>query len=427
MYLSRLLPLLQSSGVRQSLIVSLGNICAAGFSAVAMILITRRLGPTDFGEFSIGLSFLLLISKINDFGMTVTLQKFVGRRKDHRYINQIFSVSLKIKLIVIGFFALISLLLVPWLTQAFKLSSPDILYGAILCLPIIVLYEHFQAMLQAVHYFTQSTLFAITQSAVKMCVAIMLYAVVLDYIPLIFIFFVISPLVPLLAFRIYFPDWIKLNILQSHKNSYDLIKSTLTHAAIGVVCIAIIEQIDILFVSYYLSAYDTGLLGGISKISLLVTVMAYSVASVLNPRVSRYKHKNDLVTFTKKAFLMSGAVLLGFIAIIPFTSLLIHFTIGPEFASANNLLVIALAASFLTFSAVPFVATFFTYDAPWFFSISGLIQAVIIIIGNIAFVPEYGLMASVWTRFTAQLVMLIIAISMSLYFLRTKKQTIFWQ
>lgn len=426
MFLSRLSPLLQSSGFRQSFAITFGNICAAGLSAIATILITRKLGPTQFGEFSTGLAFVLLLSKISDFGMTVTLQKFAGRRKDHRYINQLFSVSLKIKLIVIGLLALVALLLVPWLTAAFKLSSPDILYGAVLCLPVIVLYEHFQAMLQSLHQFAQSSFFAITQSAVKVCVAITLYAVVINYVPFIFIFFLLSPLIPLMAFRVYFPEWIRLNVLQSHNTSHHLLKSTLKHAAVGVICIAIIEQIDILFVSYYLSNFETGLLGGISKISLLVTVMAYSVSSVLNPRVSRYKHKADLEKFTKKAFLLSGAILLAFMLVIPFTTLLVKFTIGPDYLQGNDLLAVALAASFLTFAAVPFISTFFAYDAPWFFSISGVVQAVIIIAGNFIFVPIYGLEASVWTRFASQLVLLLLAVGLSLYFLSTKKKTSFW-
>jgi O-antigen/teichoic acid export membrane protein len=187
------------------------------------------------------------------------------------------------------------------------------------------------------------------------------------------------------------------------------------HTSIAFVSAGIIENIDILFVQKYLSSYETGLLGGVSRIALLFSLIAYSLGNVLNPRVARYKDKKDVNSYIKKALFLLVACIAAFLAFIPFGKLAILLTVGPEYLPGINILYILTAASFLAIAAVPFLALFYTFEASWYFSVSGILQLVIMIVGNAVFVPLYGLEAAAWTRLSTRLFLFIFTCLVALH------------
>jgi len=79
------------TGLRQTLLVVFGNAFSQGFSAIALIIITRQLGPVLFGEFSVGFALLLILNRLNDLGMTAVVQKYASRGEKSDEINRIFS------------------------------------------------------------------------------------------------------------------------------------------------------------------------------------------------------------------------------------------------------------------------------------------------------------------------------------------------
>jgi O-antigen/teichoic acid export membrane protein len=209
---------------------------------------------------------------------------------------------------------------------------------------------------------------------------------------------------------------------QNFSTQQRLVRSLATHSAIGTISLGVIDNIDILFVQAYLNTYEAGLLGGVSRIALLFNLMAYSLSTVLNPRAAKYRQFPDVLNFFKKSWVVTGLSAVGFALFLPFTRHVIQFSIGPEYLPGTFILTILMAAAFITIAAVPFTALFFSLDVPWYFSLSGLAQLVIILVGNAVFVPEYGLAAAAWTRLGAKIFLLVFTILLIVWIFRKQHQ-----
>ena len=175
------------------------------------------------------------------------------------------------------------------------------------------------------------------------------------------------------------------------------------------------EKVDVLFLQKNLTTYETGLYGGVSRIAMLFALVAYSLANVLNARVAKYKHREHLQQYIKKALGVVVLAALGFAAFVPIAKLVILLTIGPEYVAGVGVMLILTAASFLAIAAIPFIALFYSFDADWYFSISGILQLIIVLVGNAVFVPLYGLEAAAWTRLATRLFLFLFTAVIGLY------------
>lgn len=417
-FLSRFL---SSGGIFQTLIILAGSLVASGLSALSLIIITRQLGPEKFGEFSVGFAILLILVKINDAGMTNVVQKFASRERDHQQINKIFSLSTKIRLLVMLQIWIMGLIFSPQLARVLNFAKPDIIYLAFFLSIGISAFEHVLAMLQSLHRFAQSALINVIQAVLKFIGALaMLFLASRLSVP-IFAWYVFAPglavVVVLLANFVIpnfskqiFPKWVKLSFKQNLRPELKLIKKMAFHSAVAFITAGIIENIDILFVQGYLSTYEAGLLGGVGRVALLFAILAYALSSVLNPRVARYTDFANLSIYLKKASLLALGAIFAILLYLPFSKLILLLTIGEQYLPGLAVMNILVASSLLTLAVVPLMALFFSFEAPWYFSISGLLQLAIILGGNIWLVPIYGLEASAWTRLVSRAVLLLFTV-----------------
>lgn len=87
----KLIGLLSSQGLRQSFVVVVGNTAATAISAIALIVISRLLGPSAFGEFSVGFAVVLIMIRFCDLGLNSALQKYIPRADTSARQNALFS------------------------------------------------------------------------------------------------------------------------------------------------------------------------------------------------------------------------------------------------------------------------------------------------------------------------------------------------
>jgi O-antigen/teichoic acid export membrane protein len=386
-------------GVWQSLITIVGNTLATGLSAVALILISRALGPTRFGEFSVGFAIVLILNKVNDGGLNATLLKFVPpAHSDQEKMNRFFSYTFKLKLIIAAIILLLGVGLTPWLSSVLNFPQPLIILLAFTLSFASTAYEHLLTMLQSLHRFSEAVAVNAAQSATKLLGALLLSFLAFSNNTIIFSFYMLAPVIPLVCTKWLLPKWVHLKLQSNFAGEKKLVLNMAKHSAIGFIAAGLIENIDLLFVQRYLSSYETGLMAGVSKIAAMVVLIAYSLGNVLYPRVARYQTQEHLAKYLKKSFLLVVMTIIGFLALLPFARLSILLTIGPEYLSGTEVLYILIAGSFITIATIPFLALFYAFKANWYFSISGILQLLIVVMGNVALVPEYGLVASAWTR-----------------------------
>lgn len=411
-----------SRGLYQSVIIMVGSFIASGLSALSIILITRQLGPEKFGEFSVGFAILLILVKFNDLGMANVVQKYAGREIDQNQINRIFSFSTKVRLISMLIIWMAGLLLSPLIAGWLNFSEPRIIYLAFFLSIGISIFDHVLVMLQSLHRFTQSAVVNIAQAMLKFIGALVMFLTASKLSVPIFTWYVMAPGVAILALPLMFPEWVKLNLKQNFRKEIGMVRGMAGHSAVAFIAAGIIENIDVLFVQRYLNTYEAGLLGGVGRVALLFSILAYALSSVLNPRVAKYTDPKNLSAYLKKALLLAGASIGAILVYLPFSKMILLATIGEQYLPGLEVMNILVASSMLTLAVVPFVAVFFSYDAPWYFSVSGILQLLIIVVGNYLFVPVFGLEGSAWTRLVSRIVLFAFTIILVWYYFRKKSR-----
>ncbi len=401
-----------STGLKQTAWSSLGSITASGLAALATILITRVLGPTQFGQFSAAFALMLILIRLNDAGLSTATTKFMAQAADKSAKAQVFKQVLKYRLILSALILLIGSIFAQTLASLLNLDLKLVLLALVLS-QATVYFEHLQYSLQALHAFKKSALVNIIQAVFKFLPAVLLTLAILPVNQfLIFSLYMLAPAIPVVFIYQLLPQYVFKTNQVGHQLKTQ-IKNLAQHSAINLISAGIIENIDLLFVSAYLSEYETGLLGGISRIALLLYVLAYALGSVLNARVAQYQQKQDLQKYWKKAWLVCLVAVIGFGLSLPLAKPLITLTIGPQYLPGLDLMLVLLAAGFVTIAVIPFIALFYSFELPWYFSLSGIMQLAIVLIGNGLFVPIYGLSAAVWSRLIARLLLFLVTVGLA--------------
>ncbi len=399
--------LFSSQGLNQSLLVMGGNVVAQGMSAIALIIISRNLGPLLFGEFMVGFALVILLSKINDLGLTYAQQKFIPNMTDRKDQNQLFSAIIQLKLIVTSIIVVLGTLSVPLLSQLLGFSNQHILYLAVWLSLATAGFEQISAMLQALLRFPQAVIANVLQGGMKLAGILLLWISTISSAANYFLIYMLSPITPVLIGKALIGPGRKLNLSKNYVADWQKIGRMTKHSAIAFIAAGVIENIDILMVQGYLQEYEAGLYGGVSRIALLIAMFAFSLATVLNPRVARYKEKKHLDAYLKKVVYVTIFSLAGLFILWPFSHMLIKLTIGAEYGMGARALQLLLAASFTLIITVTLIAPFFSFPrAEWYFSSAGIIQLVSLISFNIILLPGFGLLGAAWARLLSRLILL---------------------
>src|SRR3989339_1431779 len=117
----------ESQGFRSAGLMTIGNISSTGLSAVAMIIFSRLLGPSDFGVFSVLFSLLLILSKLGDFGVNIAVQREIALNKSNsKLLVKMTQTGAYIKLIISLILALTGIFFSKWLSQnVLKVESSE--------------------------------------------------------------------------------------------------------------------------------------------------------------------------------------------------------------------------------------------------------------------------------------------------------------
>jgi O-antigen/teichoic acid export membrane protein len=412
--------ILKSQGILQSVTMIVGNLLVTGFSALALIIISRQLGPEKFGEFSVGFSIVLILTKINEFGTNNVILKFASIDKPHDYNNQIFSQILKFRLLFSFIIVIIGVIFIPLISSLLNFHNSAILAIAFTIGLSTSYYEYLLTILQSLHRFISSIVANFIQSLAKLIAAITLLLMSSHNSVIAYSMYVFTPLLPILLYKTFLPNWVNLFSKQQVKLPRSLMTNVARHSSIALVSAGLIENLDILFVQKYFSSFEAGLYSGIIRIAMLFTLIAYSLAGVLNARVARYNTATNLLPYLKKTSLVVLFALLGFIMFIPAAGLIIKFTVGADYLSGISVMIILVESSFLTIATVPYIALFYAFKEDWYFSMSGLMQLGVMIIGNAVFVPVYGLEAAAWTRLVTKLILLVGTFLLAIWLYKSK-------
>lgn len=405
---SRLKATLQKSeGLRFSLLTMASYLLAAVLASATAIAISRLLGPVDFALFSTAASFSYILNQFNSFGLSVAIQKYVGGEWQKSKINKYLSVCLRYRLILSILITSLGIIFAGPIANFFQLDQQLLIIVAILGSLAPTYLDSSQVTLQSLGKLRLAALNYILPAILKFALAMLIYFFRWQSVELILALYLLSTLPSVIIAELNKPEGITYQILQKFPAEEKMVQQILKHSAFAVIAVGLIDNSDLLIAKHYLSNYETGLLAGASRIAMLLTVISGSLANVLFPRVAKYRDRANLLKFLKKAALISLLFLASIVLITPLSPYLIRWSIGADYLPGTELLNILLLAGILNIISVPFIAAFYAFKSNRFFSQSALLQVVIVLLGNLIFIPEFGAMASAYTRLVARLALLV--------------------
>ena len=327
---SRVSSILGSQGLRQSGLTVGANTFATGISAVTLIILSRVLGPEQFGLFSVAFSLTLFLARFGDFGLNMAVQKYVSQLHEHeneRASSIIVAVAKVKALIGIALFV-IGLIFGQIISKrVFGIQEPLLVQVSIAFSGVIIAYDFGLVLLQSSLEFVKAALLPFLQSILKLATVGVLMVKKIESVSFIYLMYTLAPLVSVIAAWKFLPSWFNSRSKLQAKDK-KLILAMTKFTAIAVISAAVVDHVDTLMVKMYLNEFETGLFAAASRISLLIAVMGYSLGAVLNTRVARYAHQGHLSTYLNKAIAMSAAAMLGIAISLPFNRILLMLTAG---------------------------------------------------------------------------------------------------
>ena len=387
------------------------------------ILIANSLTKAENGIFLALLTLANLLSDLGEAGLGSSLSSFIpglllesnetNKQEAQKYLATAFKLELIIGLILGSILAVLSVPISKWL---FASTQPINVFITALITFILVLFGFSIFALSAFKKFREVSVVNIFYSLVRLgllVVALLVFKVSLLLILLVYLIAFTSGWVYSLLF-------LKTNFLfakasKSHTNKLLKFSSFL---AIQKLFISISSRLDLLMLVPLSNAVEAGVYGIAQRFSLVYPLVISSLGQVLAPQFAEFGKGRHALQFLKKAGIIIGLLLISELLFYIFAKPLIVFLI-PKYVEAITVFQALLIATTGFIIATPFVSfIIYTLKKPYITTISSFIQLVVIFISNLYFIPRYGRMAPAIGIGIGNVVICIIAISASFYYLR---------
>lgn len=405
--LSKIFALSQTATAKNTYIVFLGNFVAAFLGMLSMVFITRRLGPSKFGAFSVSFSLLSLLANVGDLGLNFALVKEVSKsraKNEPGRFEKIFWTVFWIKLAFCLFLGTIGILTNRYISISF-LKSPASMFANKLVFIMLfpsVFYDLVRVGLQALKRFKESALIYILANVLKLLLIIILFLCWPNFSDYIWLYL----LTPFLA-SLFFLKTINLKIkLIFSKIEFKRLFGFASWMAISVILAAIGENLNIFMVSAKLSSFETGIYAAAEKFTLPITIFTGALGTVLITRTSEFLELSHIKKFLKKVVLLQGLIFFLFLLALPF-SFLLPYILGGQYSPSVVILQILLVGNFFRTAITLLNAIFYPLNKSIIFALDAFIQVVLLLILNNIFIPLFQAKGAAISLFFVNVVIFI--------------------
>jgi len=380
--ISEIVRLSKSKIAKDSAIVFTGNILGAGLGFIATILITRTLGPAQFGLFSVALAVMGIASQFSDFGISTGLVRFASLylKNDNQKANLIFKVSLKLKLIVailvflIGFFASESL-------AVHVFGKPGLIFPLKLA---------FIGAFGASQSFKKFALFNLINPLGKFALIGLLF---LTYKLNLFSALTTVIILPFIAFPIgslIIPrDFLRAkgDENEAFHNLFHFSKWIL----VSVFCVMIFIRLDVLMLGYFKAAEEVGYYSAAYNLSITFLLITGAFTTVLLPEISKLLTKEGIKHYLKRYISIAGVIAIFlFFPLFFLASPVISTIYGVDYILSIVLFKILLVNQLIILTFNPIGLFLYSINKPQIAAFANITQLSLNFVGNYMLIPIYG-------------------------------------
>lgn len=415
----------RKKSLRQVVLVYAGALTNGASLFLLNIVLARSLSQEMFGVFSLAVLVLGAIAELSDFGLNAGLLRFLPY---YLSTEQPDKVKQLLKTIWQWRIGLVGALTVGGVLGAYPLARyvfdqaaiyPYLMYaasgvGGVILLGLVAVY------LQASQRYVYSAALQSLKGLVRLVIAVILW---LAGVHNLYAYLSVYVLVPWILFLInfsVFPKGFRQQIVepavkksiqsQLGKYSFWLTVSSLI-AVVG-------SRIDQAMISHYLGLAEVALFTVAWQFIQLLPVFYSSINSVLMPKISALRTKAEIVAFFKKMLKWGSlGTVMAVVFIYPSQYLIVLF-FGQSYAPAMPLYVILAYSLMGNIFALPFSLIISVFNRTHLVAYSGFVQFIIMIVGNLMFIPRYGIMGAAYTFALSMGILVLWNIVCALYLLK---------
>lgn len=393
-------------------IVFLESIITKALSFISILILSRQLGPEDYGKYSFVFVTVAFCSAFFDFGMENTAVRFSA--KDKGKMQSIFGLYFFTKIIIT---AIVITGLILFGSHIFSSQGKDEIIQYIPYLIVGYVGESIlfvnDTYLQAIQKFKLRALINIFRYLTLILIVLCLLLNNMLLLKYVFILYFI-PIIISLPFVFKYFKFIKIYF--SSKFPRKLIKE-IVHYEKWMLMISIpnnvLGRIDFFMISIWVTYEQIGIYNAAFQLSAIVSFLPFAFGKVMLPTMSELDEK-EIVRKTKQIIKPTVIVSALMLCMVPLVPLIVPFFLGEKYLGAVSILQIMLISAILGFIIVPIEQAIYSLGKPMFITIGKYIQMGGIIILIFLTVPYFGVIWAAISVVLARLVYSTILIKMYL-------------
>lgn len=392
--INRLSKLLRSNTAKDSTVFFLGNFFNTTLSFIAVLIISRRLGPSSFGVLGVFNSIIVLIIGLTDLGLNTTSIRLISqyRQEDSRKAAVTMNVIVRIELLVGALILLVGAFLAQPVAQllggdrfilavrlgfiAGAFSSAAAFFG-----PFFVSYRQYlkNALLNLASFILRTGLVLVLLATA----ALTLNRVMLIY-----------TVVPILFFVMVFGFIPRDFLTKTNRTERRLAYRDVLHYSkwifLSLVATGAISRLDLLFLTHFHGSQTAGYYYAAQQLIAIMPLIITALTTVLLQRVSQLQPA-QYQRFLAKAFgaiTLMALVLLPVLVLAPFGFDLIFGSAYQQAAGPFRLLFIGQLILLMT---IPFSVWLLRVGQPRKITQAAAVQFLVSLLLYIVLIPHFGM------------------------------------
>ncbi len=396
--------ILRKRAIHQTAFVMTGSLVNGVSLFILNIVLARALDKELFGIFSLSVIAISVVAEMSDFGLNAGLLRFAPY-----YIatNQIDKLKQIVKTIWRWRITLTWVLTV----GGFILAQPvaKYLYGQVQLGPYlayaslgvggVVLLGFLATFLQASQRFLYNASVQSLKGFLRLVIVVIL---MLFGVKNIFAYLSVYIFVPwilfILNFKVLPENFRKVEIDQEIKQK---LHSQLAQFSFWLTVTSLVgifsSRIDQIMISHYLGLADVAVFTVAWQLLQFFPVISSSITSVLMPKISSLSNKAELTIFVKRTFKWIAVGVLCIAILVYPSQYLISLFFGHKYDAAMPLYVWLAFGTLFSILAIPFTLAIIVFNRTYIATISSFVQLSINVVGNLIFIPRYGIMGAAYT------------------------------
>lgn len=393
---SNTLDLLRSGAAKHVSLVITGNVSAAGLGFLAVLLVSRNLSVSDFGLFNMAISIMIIISRLAELGMEAPIVKFTSSylaADKTAEAEGVLGMALRMRMVTALIFAALTFIAAdmiatrlydyPELAPLIKLVSSGIIG--------IALFGYIRTSLHAYQLFRRSVMLQLIVDLAKfLAVAAMisLFSGIGTFSAL--SAFVFAPLAGLLlGFRqlrpMLFPKKVVVKGLLGRFVSY------VRWRFVSNICVTVLPYIGIFILAKMAGSEAAGIYGLAVNLTLIFPVITSSIATVLLPKVSRYRQAEEFRHYLKGSLRISFYIAVAALPILFISGRVIPFLFGERYIETVPIFNWLLFSSIARATNGTIRVALFSINRPNVVTFIDMLKILLIAAGCYILIPVFGM------------------------------------